>query len=478
MSRSFKNTVVILDALYYTSHFLWHDGMETDMTPFVIDGLAGWLHVPQATLRRSTAILFCPALTYDMLDSYHSLRVLADRLSEAGYPVMRFAYPGTGDSCDIAEYPGIGEASGIWAAWQQSVLEAADRLSELTASKRLVFCGLRMGATIAALAAQGREDVAGLMLFEPVPRGRSYLLQMQVEFALKYKEMVARKGGLNFHELDFDAETVRLVSQVDLRHLRCRDEQKIALFVQNQSAPLAQAAASWTAQGAAVEIHPFAGLKPMLCHETQGDKLPPDPTAVIAWLSRHFPEAGHFSAASLPSLPVLNLPAGTETPLRFGPNGALFGIHCRPCKAGRELAVVILNTGRHPRHGVGRFGVEFARELAQAGIASLRIDFSGLGDSWYLQGEADLRSDVFEDERCGDVIAAVDALEMLGYTSFAVQGLWLGCIPRFSWRHCRCEDRPYYGGEFAAICLAARRYDFRGQAENLHIEPLPDQAGR
>jgi hypothetical protein len=91
-----------------------------------------------------------------------------------------------------------------------------------------------------------------------------------------------------------------------------------------------------------------------------------------------------------------------------------------------DLAVVIGSTGGHPHHGYARFGVEFARRLASNGIASLRIDFAGLGDSANPVGSNTDSTHVYDIDRKPDFRAAIDILEHMGYRRFAVNGLCSG----------------------------------------------------
>jgi dienelactone hydrolase len=403
-----------------------------DVAPFVIEGLFGWLHAPKAGARRDLAVLICPALAYDALDSYHSLRVLADGIAEAGYPAMRFNYPGTGDSCDIADWKGVGEPREPWTVWLDSIRFAARKLREMTGVTTVALCGVRIGATLAALAAESIPEVAGIILLAPVLRGRSYLRQMQVEAAFQYKDAVTDPAGLDFHELILGAATVAGISNVDLREVKLHSGHRVVVFA-HPSPVVAASVTAWRARGAAVESSAFDGFEPMLCHDTQGDKLPADPGPVIDWLDRQFPAAPLPPVGAAPPLAdaSLLLSSCREMPIRFGADNRLFGMLCSPLGRAIETAVVIVNTGRHPRHGVGRFGVAFSRELAAGGIASLRIDFAGLGDSQGYEHDANLRSDVFEDEREGDIKAAIDALAALGYRKFAVQGLCSGAYHAF-----------------------------------------------
>ena len=128
----------------------------------------------------------------------------------------------------------------------------------------------------------------------------------------------------------------------------------------------------------------------------------------------------------------LHPPGCIETPLRFGPRKRLFGIICRP--EGRNpggMAVIIGNTGRDPHHGSARFAVEFARRLASEGIASLRLDFAGLGDSVGSPGNEKILSPLFETDRSSDIRDAIDELQQLGYERFTLHGVCAGAYHAF-----------------------------------------------
>ncbi len=75
----------------------------------------------------------------------------------------------------------------------------------------------------------------------------------------------------------------------------------------------------------------------------------------------------------------------TEEPLQFGEGGRLFGILTlprMPPRNAQELPVfVYLSAGLLHRVGPNRLHVRLARELAQMGFSSLRVDLAGTGDS-------------------------------------------------------------------------------------------------
>ncbi len=92
-----------------------------------------------------------------------------------------------------------------------------------------------------------------------------------------------------------------------------------------------------------------------------------------------------------------------EEPFQFGQGGRLFGILTQPNKQARntqELPVfVFLNSGLIHRAGPRRLYVRIARELAQIGFTSLRVDLAGKGDSFsrsHLTTEQSLTED-YED---------------------------------------------------------------------------------
>ena len=400
-------------------------------SPVVVDGSFGWLHTPTTHIS-DAAVLLCPALGWDGLHAHHGFRLLADQFAASGYPALRFQYPGTGDSRDL------GAAEESWAAWQHSVHAAADWLRAQTGASRLILVGLRIGAALATLAAEQRADVGGLVLLAPVLRGKSYMRQLDMEARLEGGEAQDTghgdaAGGFEFHEMRFGAETVDLLSQVDLRRVRLRAGTKVALALQAPSQLAEKCTEAWTTAGLHVASLPFEGFDPLLQNATHADPLVPDFSTLLAWAAAAVPAMGsqpHAVAmppASIPPLePLLHGHGYRETPVRFGKAGQLFGILCRPATEPGRMAVIVANTGRDPHYGIGRFGVELARRLAADGVASLRMDFAGLGDSPAPSGEGDALTSLFETDRSADLGAAIEALQALGYRELAVQGLCSG----------------------------------------------------
>ncbi|MDR3534914.1 MAG: alpha/beta hydrolase, partial [Acetobacteraceae bacterium] len=340
------------------------------MSPVSFAGCFGWLHAPADGAAGDVAVVLCAGLKNDAITAYRSFRLLADAMAAAGYPTLRFDYPGTGNSRDSAEPE-------HWAAWQRSVHAAADWLREQSGARRVVLCGLRFGATLAMVVAEQRDDVAGLLLLEPVPRGGSYIRQLSIE-AMLHDPGAQAHGGLVLHELRLSRETVTLISQVDLRKVALPPACPVAVYAQTTTPVLHDCAEVWRSGGSQVTCEEFAGLEPMLRPVFMNHEPPADMARFVDWLKVAVParSASPRQARALGDT-VLRAAGYVEAPLRFGRAGNLFGILCRPSgspsgHSGAELAVVIGNGGGLPHSAA--VSVDLARRLAAAGIASLRMD--------------------------------------------------------------------------------------------------------
>ncbi len=393
----------------------------------VQNGCFGWLHTRADRAAGGIAVLICTGLFWDALQPHHTLRLLADEIAAAGYPALRLEYRGAGNSLDLP--PG----ADAWDSAQQSIHDAADWLRATTGATRLVLCGLRAGATLASLAATTRTDIAGLLLLAPVLRGSSYLKQLRIEAQLESPTRLPADGALSFHDITFSAACAARIAAIDLRQLALPAGLHIGLIPQAPSSLAAGCAEAWRARGAAVTIAPYDGLEPLLRDDVQTEHPPADFTSPLAWLRAALPiQPSPRAHVHLP--PATLRPSGCiETALRFGPDQRLSGVLCCPDQpAGTGgLAVVILNTGRNPHCGVARFGVEFSRRLAAIGVAALRMDFAGLGDSTGPAGQENHHTALFDTDRRADIAAALDLLQLHGFTRFALQGLCSGSYHAF-----------------------------------------------
>ncbi len=396
---------------------LANPGLETK--PFILHDCLCWLHETSCGGGADVAVLLCHAFREDAVMAHRHFRLLGQSLARAGYPTLRFDYPGTGDSCDLE-----GGAEPL-TAWVQSVHRMADWLREASGARGLILCGLGFGATLAAIVASQRADVAAVVLFAPLARGQSLVRQIEFE---------ARLAGISptgvRHAMDgrfLPEATVSAIRSIDLRQLSLPAACAVAVFSKGASKALEEVAEAWRRGHALVTWANFDGLEPLqrpefLCHEP-----PADFNGVAQWLSRTAP-ATPLLKQSPPTSTILRGPNFEERPFQFGPSGRLFGILCCPSGPISDVAVLIVNSSANPRYGHARGTVQMARQYAAAGVSSFRIDLAGVGDS---RAPNDAETHVFLTDRQPDIAAAIDFLADRGYRSVAVQGVCSGAYHAF-----------------------------------------------
>lgn len=160
------------------------DHTDVDSKYFFLPGKGGSLF---ATLTRpadrnncTKAILYIHPFGEEMNKSRRTVALQARALGEMGYAVLTVDLPGCGDS-----YGDLGAVS-----WNQWIDELEGCLSWLKRQTDSPVClwGLRMGALLAAeIAANHKEDVERLILWQPVVEGRSIVsgfLRMSLAAAL------------------------------------------------------------------------------------------------------------------------------------------------------------------------------------------------------------------------------------------------------------------------------------------------------
>lgn len=154
-----------------------------------------------------------------------------------------------------------------------------------------------------------------------------------------------------------------------------------------------------------------------------------------------------------------------ESVVKFGPRdssgkGMLLGILTTPetkKKVDGAPIALILNAGIVHRVGPFRMHVDIARQLAERGFSTLRLDLSGLGDSAPRTGQLEL-----EDRAKLDVSDAMDELTQLtGVKKFVSLGL---CSGAFNAHQVAVKDERIVGSVFLdGIVFRTLGYFFRHQ---------------
>lgn len=125
-------------------------------------------HIPAAE-HRGEGVLLCNPFGQEAIRCHRLFRILADQLTRQGFHVMRFDYFATGDS---AGEDGDGDLD----LWCDDVLSADEEFRLHSDCNQISWFGLRLGASIAALASQrAKRPPNRLLLWDPVIDGPAYL---------------------------------------------------------------------------------------------------------------------------------------------------------------------------------------------------------------------------------------------------------------------------------------------------------------
>lgn len=363
------------------------------MDAAIINGTFGWFRAGR--LRRG--VVLCGTLGLEQLSAHRWWRDLGESVAATGCSVVRFDYPGEGDSDAVT-------------ARLDTALDAIRGsirfLREEARAEEIVLVGLRLGGTLASLiAAEG--DVDRLVLLAPFLRGRSYLREIGVQAKLidivpDGSPLPKRSGLLSVGGFVLHPHLIRELNPIDLlRADRCPAGR--ALILGPDSARLA---ARYEALGSSVnagDLPGFAGLVSDAYQTRMPDEIR---ERILRFVSE--------GATSLPGPRWKAKGAGaamagtgwSEEAVRFG--GGLFGIRCRPsATSSRAPAVLLINMGVYAHSGYGRQTTTLARTLAQSGITSLRMDLRGVGDS---ADRPDGMLPLYTLDAVADVRAALDVL--------------------------------------------------------------------
>ena len=389
--------------------------------PCVFKRCSGFYHPAGGTV----GVVLCSPWGFEDLSMRKSWRLLAESIAQAGFPCIRFDYPGTGDS--------LGDALEIRAVadWIAAIGDAADMLRKNSGVRRFVFLGQSLGATLAVLAARTRTDVVGMQLIAPVVKGRAYVRELTATATMvadKIGIKADRGAGEGLSVLGFAlAQTmVEDLKTLDLTRIDRMPACDVVVYDQADRKAGAEAVEHMRRLGARVRLDAVPPYHLMVSDATAIQPLPVPSETVTASLS-----ALHLTvvASVVPPPPAFPMAlvggAFREEPVRFGPDDALFGILCRPTRAPASApAVILLNRGLNPHIGWRRVSVEQARGLAAAGITSLRFDVAGLGESRDAAGRPP--NLIYSDLLLPDIRAAVDLMAGRGHARIALAGVCSG----------------------------------------------------
>ena len=394
----------------------------------------GFYHPAVGSRVRGTGVLLCNPLGDDLIRAHRPFRHLAEELSAAGFPVLRFDFDGTGDSAGDERDPNR------VATWRADVGRAAAELRARSGVERLALVGLRLGGTFAALGAADLGGVDTLVLWGAYDNGGAFVSEgTKAHKMLVMLQPANFSGGLPASDgqeaLGFllATQTIADLEAIDLLALsRSPAKRTLVLDTANveTDSPLV---AKLRELGGTVTHRHVPGNKFLIVSPQQSEVPTAAISAITGWLSEECPFAESGSASNVPGTPAKPDSARTLTSLRerpvfFGGARKLFGILTAPppSSARPDLPpIILLNAGTVHRVGSHRLYVPMARKWAALGFHVLRVDLSGIGDSPVPEGH--LENLTYPRDGLEDARAAMDFLaETTTSGKFIVAGLCSG----------------------------------------------------
>jgi pimeloyl-ACP methyl ester carboxylesterase len=390
--------------------------------------LFGMYH-PASAPPRAAGVVICNPIGDDDVRAHRALRHLALSLTAAGFPVLRFDFRGTGDS------PGSERDAGCAAAWPDDVLQAAREVRERAGVDRVIALGLRLGATMATVAAArdgGAAGIDALVLWHPFLSGAAFVddatKRHRMHELLEPESLASIPEGWNGggrEALGFllTPETVASLEAHDLMKLRKAPAPR-AIVIGALSAALDQKLVKHlTSLGTDVHYRHMPGHKFLLQAPHRSEVPKPVLDEIVAALVARYPASN--------AAPSPRAAAGTATPRRdgeepfvFGRKHRLFGILANPpgdSADRRRPAIIMTSAGAIHRIGPHRIYVALARRWAALGFRVLRLDLSGIGDSPAAPGCEE--NVTHPRDGVDDVTEAMDALgEKTGAGTFVLFG--------------------------------------------------------
>ena len=340
------------------------------------DHYLGCFTNPESGFARA-GVVVCPPFGRDYLHAHYTLRCLGDAMTARGICALRFDYDGTGDSA------GTGNEPQRVSSWLDSISVAVATMRASGVGSVFVV-GMGLGATLAARVVEADGNIDGIVLWDPEFSGKAYISRQRALSGIAFNvSTMTTDGSVDLPGILFDAPTAADLRKVDLSSLRDSETPMLVLIRPDRDATRFQN----RLRGDLIEWGEAIGHSRMI-DEVSNAKIAVPREAVdriVKWVDTHalrepqlISVPGWTGPTSIPG------PSGrsslVETPVWIGDTG-LFGIVAESPVRNAGPTAIFLSVAQGHRIGPARSWVDLARAWAETGLRSIRIDFSGLGDS-------------------------------------------------------------------------------------------------
>jgi len=225
---------------------------------------------------------------HEYIAAHRSYHLLAMQLSQAGFHVLRFDFYGCGDSA------GDGERGDV-RQWLSDIEVAIGELRRRCRFSKVCLGGLRLGASLSMLTACERDDIDGIVLWDPVISGDTYIAELtklhqdvlQHSYAPPSRRSMAEKPT---ESLGFPLSGVLLsdLANLDLLAIQRKPANKVLIVATQADTGGTQLKEHLQSTKAHVEYQVLPG--PKLWLEDVNKVLVPNQIlqAVVSWISRMY----------------------------------------------------------------------------------------------------------------------------------------------------------------------------------------------
>jgi len=347
--------------------------------------VAACLHYPNDLRAHPHGVVLCPPWGHEEIHAHRSILRLADQLAAAGFLVARIDYVGTGDSEGHAQTPGLLDA------WLDSIRVAAETVSGLLSGSAPTLLGLRLGALLAGVSAS-RFQVHDLVAWHPVVHGARYGRELRALHLMSAPSRTSAEG-LEAGGFGLAESTISGLGDLNLLRSEVKVGGRVLILERDDAISDGALADHMRGLGARTDVVSVEGYLDMFA-EPQYTQIPDAAIAEITrWMAGGTPpgrvDIDSAGVAALSQADATEWPEGDSSlrerhvtiDLGSEEGVTLRGVLSEPVSGDPSSAVLLLNAGSVHHVGPNRFYVELARNLARAGVITLRADLRNLGES-------------------------------------------------------------------------------------------------
>ena len=367
--------------------------------------LFGWIH-HMGHSAYDTAAIICSPIGKESNHTHRTVRHTADSLASIGIPTMRFDYFGTGDS-DGNEFD-----QEIVDHWLADIKAASEFLKSQTACKKIIFIGIRIGATLSAILSK-EIGLELLILWYPVYRGRTFFRELEITARTSVEGV--DKSLPYFESAGFlvTKETEDKIKALNILNKNLKGANKVLILEHNESNDSEKFRSKLGEDNISFDHFSVEGMEDMfaLPHLNKVPFITID--LIKGWVQNNL-ELFLKKNISLDlvadhKLSLRERDDYLEKALFFDSQRNLFGIYTKSQMKNTKPVILILNTGADHHVGSNRLSVFLTRQFGEIGYDTFRIDLSGLGDS--IVSDLNLENVLFKKSTGEDIKSAVEFVQ-------------------------------------------------------------------